>query len=314
MKVSKIITNSLIILKSLNVVVSETTLNLDLQKEENDLVDGLKIRYDESCIIKIFTLYFKNYEIVNDINLNFLTDKEQIYKIIAIELTKCLLENYEIDIYIDDECYPENINKEWNKLQINKCMKTLIEDNILWTTFIGYFNKIDDIYKSNFERIEIFELNKEYKELVHNLNSYLTVYLKEQQDKNDKIITENISKIKYEMNEIIQNLNFTLNTLMKDKEFNQSVRTERGSSKFGINSMLQIKNWSWSWNWGSNWLLLWLAISIYLILIVNFKFENIVLERILAFVVGSLIFHVGYHLSGKFLLTAIESFRQVVAQ
>lgn len=236
----------------------ERELILDkLRCEQENLELTIQNKKDNSCYVKIFSKYL--WKLNNDED-NEKINREQLIKLISIELTRCLFEIDDLMPQIDSE-YCNNLNYYDYELDrnINKCIGFFSRDVVIWTTFNGYLTQVDNLLDKNLVKVENMKILEEYKNIIVNLTFYVNQLImngneerergkderekeleefrnlkREMRDEMDKIIFEMGEKMENSMAQLVNDTNIEIQTginkfqLYPQGETNQAKITQTG--------------------------------------------------------------------------------------
>jgi hypothetical protein len=168
-------------------VDTKDLINLENTIEELDITNKeilsiIKDRQDNNCMVKILSKYYTNNN-EEEIDELMIKDHDFYVKVISIELTKCLFESDFNMPRLDYQCY---VN-QWGYENVGKCISSFTKNNIIWTTFNGYLNLIDQIHNRNIEKIENLIILNDYKDIIYKLNNYIVKLIKDNENQNNKM-------------------------------------------------------------------------------------------------------------------------------
>lgn len=146
-----------------------------IENEMNWVLESLEQKSD-SCMLNVMAKYYIPYQEI--IPAHDVKERALVSKILAVELTKCLFDGPYMP-ELDERCNAT----EWNEENLQNCVGSLAQNNVIWTTFNGYLGQMDSLVHERSEKIDNLRILKEYKLIISSLGEHM-----------DNILTERIER------------------------------------------------------------------------------------------------------------------------
>lgn len=241
--------------KNTTTMMMMTMINNNIKELENDKINlnlNIENKLEDSCYIKVISQYLQNKD-KNEINFYWKFElekftRDEIMKIISIEMTKCLFgnkpSNNERIIQISKECYFSHLifkndyqydyaydyeyeNYQLIKDNIEDCIISMSSNIIIWTSFTSYMSRVDDIIEKNLNKLENLKIVEEYGNIITKLSKHLNEMIENERFKFEKDIerdNENFEKMRQYENEL--KLKFEEEMLVIKKEIGKIIQVD----------------------------------------------------------------------------------------
>lgn len=203
------ISRLLILLISILPIYTQDVTNVEDNKlvTEKEILLLIQDRQDKSCMIKVLSKYLNEYNIEEEY--------EFYVKVISIELTKCLFESdFNMPRLNLQYCHAGN----WNKGNIGKCIGTFTQNTVIWTTFNGYLNSIDEIYNRHYLKVNNYQILEDYRDIVNKLNGFIEELLEDGDNR--------VKKMENELDELRNGFQGIIEEIKKNMELERELHLQ----------------------------------------------------------------------------------------